>query len=166
MTKIVTLLILLALVCGAAAAQPTEPALPEAGQGPAVFSLQFAPLSFKGRGSTPSTISFQMEYKWLMVGYYHILRSYTDEFKSPTKSNTVGVFYKPGIPIGKLFTISPMAGFFNHRFPTDNGAWWAFGLNATLNVTRRLGFYYQHLSNGGTARLNPGLDVAGMKYAF
>lgn len=167
MTKIIPVMLFLSIVCGFTMAQ-TSPGheLAVRKEKPGAFSVQFAPVSFKGWGSMPSTISMQVEYKWLMMGYYHIMGQYTDEFQCPTKANTIGIFYKPDIPLGKLFSISPMVGFFNHRFPTDSGAWWAFGIHATLNVTDRIGFYYQHFSNGGTAKLNPGLDVVGIKFSF
>lgn len=133
---------------------------------PGNFSIQFSPVSFKAWGSTPSTVSLQVEYKWIMLGYYHIYGHYRDEFKSPTKSNTIALFYKPDLKLGNMFTVAPMLGLFNHRFPTENAAWWAFGINIGLNATPRLAFYYQHFSNGGTARLNPGLDVLGIKYTL
>jgi hypothetical protein len=133
---------------------------------PEKLSLQIAPVSFRLWGSTPSTISLQAQYRWLMLGYYHIIGEYKDELKSPTRADTFGAFYKPGIPIGKRLEVSPIVGVFNHRFPTKNGAWWAFGLNINYNVTKNFGFYVQHLSNAKTATINPGLDLLGMKYTF
>jgi hypothetical protein len=133
---------------------------------PDKMSIQLSPVSFKVWGSTPSTISLQAQYKWLMLGYYHIVGQYTDELRSPTRANTFGAFYKPDIPVCNKLTISPILGIFNHRFPTENGAWWAFGLNLNFNATKHLGFYLQHLSNAKTAKINPGLDVMGVKFTF
>jgi hypothetical protein len=133
---------------------------------PSKMSLQISPVSFKVWGATPSTISLQAQYKWFMLGYYHIIGEYKDELKSSTRPHTVGAFFKPDISIGKRLDVSPILGVFNHRFPTENAAWWAFGLNINYDLTQNIGFYVQHLSNAKTARINPGLDLLGIKYTF
>jgi hypothetical protein len=129
-------------------------------------SIQLAPYSIKFWGQMPSTFTIQAQHRCVMVGYYHIRNQYFDEFQSPTKSHTLGLFYKPDIQFGKKFEASPILGLFNHRFPTKNAAWWAFGLNINYKINEHFGVYYQHISNGWLAPLNPGLDNIGLKYIF
>lgn len=134
-------------------------------------SIQIAPYSFRAWGCTPHTISVQAQYKGLMVGYYRITHVMYDADTAMTKTNTLGAFYKHDIALIKkndrvILHGSAIAGVFNHRFPTDNGAWWAFGLNLNYNLTNHIGIYYQHLSNGWTTKINPGLDNIGLKYSL
>ncbi len=133
---------------------------------PCQTSIEFAPYSFRLWGQMPSSFTLQVQHKSLMVGYYYIRGSYMDEFKNPVRSHTAGLFYKPVIPITKSLGISPILGVFNHRFPTKNGAWWAFGLNLNYIITPHFSIYYQHISNGWIAKLNPGLDNIGLKFTF
>jgi len=128
-------------------------------------SVQVTPVSFKGWGVTPSTVSIQVQHRWVMAGYYYMTRTYWDEWNRPTRRQTVGLFFKPPIQVSKWLIVSPIAGVYNHKFPTENSAWWAFGLSVELKL-RRVGIYYQHLSNAWTAKFNPGIDGVGLKYSL